>query len=95
MRPEQPIPDHLFTKRKKDQAKAELVVRPSLSYWQAAWMSLRKNKLAMTGLIVMLLLLLMAIIGPMISPHSVTTQLRTNANQPPSLDHWFGTDSLG
>jgi dipeptide transport system permease protein len=94
-RTEQSIPDELFQKRKQDSTKAERVVRPSVSYWQAAWMSLRKNKLAMTGLIVMILLIVMAIIGPMISPHSVTTQLRTNANQPPSMDHWFGTDSLG
>lgn len=90
-----PVSDELFKRREPDHKKAERVVRPSLSHWQAAWLSLRKNKLAMAGLVTMILLVIMAIIGPIISPHSVTDQLRTNANQPPSLDHWFGTDSLG
>ena len=66
------VPDEWFKPRGKDANKAELVVRPSLSYWKDAWRRLRKNKLAMGGLVFLFLLTLFAIFGPIFSPHSVT-----------------------
>nr|WP_229745351.1 ABC transporter permease [Pullulanibacillus pueri] len=74
---------------------AEAVVRPSLTYWQDAWNRLRKNKLAMTGLVVLIILILLAIFGPIISLHSATKQVFTDQNLPPSKTYWFGTDALG
>ncbi|USY56503.1 ABC transporter permease [Bacillus sp. CBEL-1] len=89
------IPDEWFVPKQKDRTEAEAVVRPSLSYWHDAWLRLLKNKLAMLGLIFLVLLVIMAIVGPMISPHSVTQTSFANQNQPPSKEHWFGTDDLG
>ncbi|WP_412760527.1 ABC transporter permease [Priestia flexa] len=89
------IPDEWFVPKQKDRTEAEAVVRPSLSYWHDAWLRLVKNKLAMLGLIFLVLLVIMAIMGPMISPHSVTQTVFANQNQPPSKEHWFGTDDLG
>lgn len=89
------IPDDWFVPKSNNQAEAEAVVRPSQSYWQDAWRRLLKNKLAMAGLTFLIFLTIMAIIGPMISPHDVTEQKLVNQNLPPSSQHWFGTDELG
>ncbi|AIC95811.1 ABC transporter permease [Shouchella lehensis] len=89
-----PVEDHLF-KPSSEKLNAELVSRPSLSYWQSVWIRLRQNKLAMFGLFTMMGLTVMAIIGPWISPHSIATPNYSMVNQPPSLEYWFGTDALG
>lgn len=89
------IPDEWFTRTKKDESEAETVSRPSLSYWGDAWRRLVKNKLAMAGLIFLILLTIMAILGPMLSPYEVNKQDRPNQYQPPSAEHWFGTDGAG
>lgn len=74
---------------------ADQIVRPSMTYWQDAWRRLKKNKLAMFGMGVILLLVLMAIIGPHIQPYGYSDQNFAEADQGPSLKHWFGTDDLG
>lgn len=60
------------------------VVRPSLSYWKDAWIRLRSNYIAMGGLIFLILLGIMAIIGPYLTPYSVseTSIGKSKANQP-------------
>ncbi|MBO9130102.1 ABC transporter permease [Bacillus sp. 165] len=86
--------DHLFVQRER-KGNAEAVVRPSLSYWQDGWRRLKKNKLAMTGLVFLGILFLGAVIGPIISPYDVSQQNVVEGSQPPSGEHWFGTDELG
>lgn len=89
------IRDDWFQPKGKDAEKVESVVRPSLSYWKDAWRRLRKNKLAMAGLIFLILLTLCAIFGPILSPHSVIGTDLPNQNKAPSAEHWFGTDEMG
>lgn len=91
----QHVKDEWFQPLPKKHGGAETVVRPSLSYWKDAWRRLRKNKLAMGGLIFLILLMLFAIFGPIFSPYSVTATDYPNQNQPPSAAHWFGTDEAG
>ncbi|MFF2754622.1 ABC transporter permease [Psychrobacillus sp. NPDC058041] len=91
----QSIKDEWFIPKQKEQGKAESVVRPSLSYWKDAWRRLWKNKLAMGGLIFLILLALFAIFGPIFSSYSVTATDYPNQNQAPSAAHWFGTDEAG
>ncbi|TCS96647.1 ABC transporter permease [Hazenella coriacea] len=80
----------------RSQKSMETIRRPQTTYWKDVWRRLRKNKLALTGFILILLITTMSIIGPMISPYSSKEQnLETGINQPPSSDHWFGTDELG
>ncbi|MCR8847459.1 ABC transporter permease [Rossellomorea sp. SC111] len=89
------VRDEWFVPKKSNQEDAEAVVRPSLSYWQDAWKRLMKNKLAMLGLVFLTALIIMAVVGPLISPHDVTKQTLSNQNLPPSGQHWFGTDDMG
>ncbi len=39
--------------------------RKSLTYWQDVWRRLRQNVMAMTGLVMIVIIALMAIFGPM------------------------------
>lgn len=89
------VPDDWFKPRKNDVDKTESVVRPSLSYWKDAWRRLRKNKLAMGGLVFLFILTMLAIFGPVFSPHTVTETNLPNQNKAPSAANWFGTDEMG
>jgi len=47
------------------------------------------------GTSITLLFLLIAILGPLIAPYGANEIIPSEARQPPSADHWFGTDNLG
>ncbi len=74
---------------------AEKIMRPSMTYWQDAWRRLKKNKIATISLFILIFIIIMTIIGPMISGYAHETTNSTMINKKPSLQHWFGTDSLG
>ncbi|WP_048601481.1 ABC transporter permease [Rubeoparvulum massiliense] len=88
-------PDHYFVPRQIEVAEQNLIVRPSRSYWQDVWQRLMESRMAFIGLIVILLLIFMAIIGPLMVPYGYEQQVLEDQNQPPSSEHWFGTDHLG
>ncbi|WP_028988162.1 ABC transporter permease [Thermicanus aegyptius] len=88
-------PDHLFVLMNKDQAAAEAIVRPQLPYLWEVWLRLLKNKPAVFGLVTILLIALLAIFGPFLTPYTYDKQVLLQANLPPSAEHWFGTDHLG
>jgi len=93
--PFDPQQEGLFERIKLADEEKNKVVRPSLTYWQDAWIKLRKNKIAVTSLIIIIIYVLAAIIAPTVSPYDYKTNDRTSLNQPPSAEHWFGTDTMG
>jgi peptide/nickel transport system permease protein len=56
---------------------------------------LYRQPAAAFGTTVFIIFLLLACIGPLIAPYGANEQIYTAARQPPSTDHWFGTDHLG
>lgn len=74
---------------------AEAIGRPAISYWADVWRRLKMNKLAMAGLGIIVLLVLMAVIGPHISGYTYDKQNFAEKNMYPNGAHWFGTDSSG
>ena len=56
---------------------------------------LLKNKFAVIGLTVILLLIIVALFAPVISPYTPSEQNVFERLQAPSLTHVFGTDDLG
>lgn len=54
-----------------------------------------RSRGAVFGLIVLVGLLLMALLAPIIAPYDPVDQELINQNQPPSAEHWLGTDRLG
>ena len=74
------------------------------SPWTLAWQRLRRDPVAMTCLVVIVLIVLAAIFAPVftqLTGHPPNTQYRRTGLSPdglpraPSSTFWFGTDSLG
>lgn len=59
------------------------------------WQRFRKNKLAVTGGIIVLILFLIAVLAPIISPFDPNGIDRKHILEPPSINHPLGTDDLG
>lgn len=74
---------------------ADAITRPSITFWADVRRRLLKNKVAMLGLCVLLLITAMAIFAPLLAPYRYDQQDLANINLPPSAGHWFGTDALG
>lgn len=85
----------MFERVPKDQKDLNKMVRPSVSYMQDVWRRLKENKLAMLGLLIIVVITLSAIFGPMLSKYDYFSQNFEVANQGPSGAHLFGTDGFG
>ena len=73
----------------------ETAEEPPVNLWRDAWQRLKRNKLAIFGLIVIVILAFTAIFGPSLTPYDYLSQDLASRNAPPSLAHFFGTDDLG
>ncbi|TDX59038.1 ABC transporter permease [Orenia marismortui] len=71
------------------------------SPWRDGWRRLKKNKMAMIGLVITVTLMLLALLAPVIAPHDpyyspVMEDGKVELSmQGPSLEYPFGTDKLG
>ncbi len=62
---------------------------------QEVWRRFRRNKRAVAGLIMLIVLLLCAAFAGLIAPFDPNKQDLVNRCAVPSMEHWFGTDELG
>ena len=60
-----------------------------------AWKRLRRNKTALIGLAIIILVLLIGLFADFLAPYDYRVQDFTSILQPPSSAHIFGTDNLG
>jgi oligopeptide transport system permease protein len=65
------------------------------SPWHDAWLRLRRNRLAVTGGVMLIVLALACIVGPWLSPYDYAEQDLDNTFAPPGAIHWLGSDQLG
>ncbi|HET7273884.1 MAG TPA: oligopeptide ABC transporter permease [Longimicrobiaceae bacterium] len=67
------------------------------SQWAIAARHFRRNKLAMAGLAVMLLLYVVTLLTPLLAPYDPTEQgnIVLSRYLEPSWEHWMGTDKFG
>ena len=65
------------------------------SLWQDAWVRLRKNHLAVFGLVVLVTMIVIALLTPWIAPYAYDAQNLDLGASPPSAAHWLGTDVFG
>lgn len=65
------------------------------SLWEDAWRRLRKNRLALAGLLVLGAFVTIAILTPWIAPYAYDAQNLNLGATPPSAAHWLGTDVFG
>lgn len=59
------------------------------------WRALKRNRLAMAGATVVSLLVVFGIAGPWVAPYDPLAQDLSRGLEPPSAEHWFGTDTFG
>ena len=59
------------------------------------WLGLKRHPLAMSGLLVVLLMLLLSLAAPLLTPYDPGFQDLANRLARPSTLHWLGTDELG
>ena len=59
------------------------------------WRRFRRNKLAVVGMVMIVLLVLVAVFAPLIAPYEIDERDTGNFREPPSSEHWFGTDQIG
>lgn len=65
------------------------------SLYKDAWKRLSRNKLAMLGLAIIILMAIIAIFAPVIAPYNPIERIKEVSQKGPSMQHWFGTDILG
>ncbi len=89
----------LFVREPVATGARETIARPSLTYWQDAWRRLKQNRVAMLGLAILVVMIVMSIVAPELSPYTYDQQIWDDVSQPPTFrgerPHWFGTDDLG
>ena len=89
------LTDDLFEKLPEEEKNSEFIAVAIKTFAKDAWDRFRKNKLALAGLIFLIVMILLAIIVPKVAPYKFDTQDMANRNAMPSLQHLFGTDKLG
>jgi len=65
------------------------------SLYKDAWKRLRRNKLAIFGISIVVLVIIVAIFAPLISPYDPIVRIKEDSLLGPSKTHLFGTDILG
>ena len=89
----------LFTPLSDEEKKFDQIVRPSVGYWADAWRRLKGNKVALVSLIMIIIIVIFAFLGPILMEKIMGyTYYDTNLQGTdirPNAQHWFGTDNLG
>ncbi|MCG7344035.1 ABC transporter permease [Sporosarcina sp. ACRSL] len=85
-------PDDLFVAAPLNRDVREEILTPSISFWKEARERLFKNKGAVFALIVLVILTLLALVGPAINEHTYRSQNLAHSNLPPKVDglEWLG-----
>lgn len=75
-------------------AQAELEQKPRPA-WLETWRRFARNKPALLGLVVIVVLLFTAIFAEQLAPYDFRQTNLDAVEQPPSAQHWLGTDAIG
>ena len=70
--------DDFLPVSKEEQKQIDTMSQPT-TYWKDAWRRLKKNKIAVAAMIAIILLILFAVVGPMISPYGYSQQSLSSA----------------
>lgn len=100
-----------FLPASEEEKQSQVVMRESVSFWKDGMRRLRKNKVAMTSLIIIILVMIFSFIVPTFYPYSYKEQIKGANNLAPMqyselelarieagekvFPHVFGTDKMG
>jgi ABC-type dipeptide/oligopeptide/nickel transport system permease subunit len=68
---------------------------PSKGFWQQAWERLQRNRAAMIGLGIVVILILVALLAPVLAPYSYSKGNLLHTTEGPSAKYFLGTDEQG
>jgi oligopeptide transport system permease protein len=75
---------------------AEKITGPPVGFWGDAWRRLKRNRIAVAAGCVIILVLVLAVAGPWLTPYTSVGQDLSRQYKTPSLSgFWFGTDEFG
>ena len=86
------LPKEAFERITVDRTQTEKISKPSLSFWQDAWLRIRKNKAAIVSMFILLFIVFMAFVGPYMVEHNPEEVNVRHANLPPKVP---GLEKLG
>lgn len=78
-----------------EQINTESIERGRFRGLHDIWIRMKRNRLAMVGLVIIIILIITAIFADYIAPYGYAEQNLANQYQTPNAEHWFGTDELG
>lgn len=87
--------DPRFTPADRSRLSANRIASPGLPLWKQRTYSIFRHRLSLLGLLLLVVIIALALVGPLLVPYSPSSQSLLKTNLPPSADHWFGTDDLG
>lgn len=87
--------EKLFRKLDAYEKNDEFIAIDSRTFLQSAWSDFKRNKRAVAGAVILVVVVLLAIFGPMLCKYTYDAQDMTCRNAGASLEHWFGTDKMG
>lgn len=64
-------------------------------FWSEAWFQLRGNPTTLAGAVLVALMVLLAVLAPLVAPYPPLAKDFAATSQPPSWQHWMGTDQYG
>lgn len=68
---------------------------PALTYWKDVWRRFKANKLALLGLMILILIVVTLYVGPLLSGKDYQYINGSIKNTKPNTTYWFGTDDMG
>lgn len=63
--------------------------------WAAVWRQLKRNRLALAGLVIVLFFVAVAVLAPVIAPYDPLAQSIARSGEKPSAENLLGRDELG
>lgn len=73
----------------------EHIAHPETTYVKDVWRNFCARKTSLISMFVLVIIILLVIFGPAMTPYNYYSNDYTAINQLPSSEHWFGTDLLG
>ncbi|MBV1820308.1 ABC transporter permease [Bacteroidales bacterium MSK.15.36] len=89
------LTDDMFERVGIDEEYSEHLEKPSITYWADVWRRFKENKLAIFGLILLIVVIGTIFLGPTIAGKDYQYIDASIKDQKPSVEHWFGTDDMG
>jgi oligopeptide transport system permease protein len=85
----------LFERLEVGTQDSERIVGPPVGFWRDSWNRMKKNRGALVGLAVIVVVIIVAYLGPLVSPYTPYGQDLSRRFADPSSRFWFGTDEFG